>query len=190
MRSVLGAALALLRRHAGAAYLASGVATLANTVPDVVRKVLVWDDPSGLHALGVAVVGVLTALVAQLWVTGALAGLPSNGALRWRGALRRGTGLAWRAVRAAPGTVLAGVLAGGAVSALVTFPASVAALGWDRLFGPLDAPGVGAFTVAAVSDVLASWLTLPFLALVLVLVAAGSGAQAGSVRPRPGTSQR
>jgi hypothetical protein len=189
MTSVLRTALGLLRRHAGAAYLASALATLVNTVPDVVRKVLVWDDPSRLHAFVVAVVGVLTALAAQLWVTGALAGLPSAGVLRLRGALRRGTALAWRAVRAAPGTVLAGVVAGGAVSALVTFPASVAALGWDRMYGPLDAPGVGAFTLAAASDVLASWLTLPFLALVLVL-AGTPRTSAGSVPPRSGTRHR
>jgi hypothetical protein len=78
--------------------------------------------------------------------------------------------------------VLAGVVCGGAVSALLTVPASVAALGLDRVLGPLDAPGVGAFTVATVSDLVASAVTLPFLALVLVLTAAGgrlSAAPAG-----------
>ena len=41
------------------------------------------------------------------------------------------------------------------------------------MLGPLDAPGVGAFTVATLSDLVASAVTLPFLALVLVLVATG-----------------
>ncbi|KQS57811.1 hypothetical protein ASG36_14555 [Geodermatophilus sp. Leaf369] len=169
MTGTLRSALALLRRHAGPAYLAALLATLVNTVPDVGRKVLVWDDPSGWHALAVAVVGVLTAAVAQLWVTGVVAGLTHDGSARWSGALRRGTGLAWVAVRRAPRTVLAGLVTGGAVSALLTLPASVAALGLDRLLGPLDSPAVGAFAVAAVSDVVASVVTLPFLAFVLVL---------------------
>ena len=39
------------------------------------------------------------------------------------------------------------MVCGGAVSALLTLPASVAALGFHRVLGPLDAPGVGAFTV-------------------------------------------
>jgi hypothetical protein len=89
--------------------------------------------------------------------------------VRFAGALRRGTGLAWAAVRTAPGTVAAGVVLGGAVSALLTLPASVAAIGLHRVLGPLDAPSAGAFGVAAVSDVVASAVTLPFLALVLVL---------------------
>ena len=170
---VLRAALLLLRRHWRAAYLTSVVATLVNTVPDVARQVLVWDDPRVAAAVAVDVVGFATALVAQLWVTGALAELPATGRCTPAGALRRGTGLAWRAVRTAPGTVLAGVVCGGAVSALLTVPASVAALGLHRVLGPLDAPGVGAFTVATVSDLVASAVTLPFLALVLVLVATG-----------------
>lgn len=62
------------------------------------------------------------------------------------------------------------MVAGGAVSALLTVPASVAALGANRVLGPLEDPSVGAFAVAAVSDVLASTVTLPFLALVLALV--------------------
>ncbi|MGY1712023.1 hypothetical protein ACI8AC_21195 [Geodermatophilus sp. SYSU D00758] len=175
------AALQLLRRHAGPAYLAAVAATLVNTVPDVLRQLLVHDDPRLSAALVVDVVGFLTGLVAQLWVTGALAGLPRDGRLRARGALGRGTALAWRAVRTAPVTVLAGVLLGGAVSALLTVPATVAALGVDGMIGPLDAPSAAAFTVAAVSDVVASAVTLPFLALVLVL--------AGSSRSRAGTRE-
>ena len=78
--------------------------------------------------------------------------------------------------------MLAGMAAGGAVSALLTLPASIGALRLDRVLGPLDSPGVGAFTVAAVSDVVASTVTLPFLALVLVLVAAR---RSPGVRPGP-----
>jgi hypothetical protein len=171
---VLRSALHLLRRHWRPAYLVSLGATLVNTVPDVLRQVLVWDDPRVAAALAVDVVGFATALVAQLWVTGALAGLPGTGRAAPAGALRRGTGLAWRAVRTAPATVLAGVVCGGAVSALLTLPASVAALGFSRVLGPLDAPEVGAFVVATLSDLVASAVTLPFLGLVLVL-AAGRG---------------
>ena len=181
---VVGTALQLLRRHARSVYLASAAVTLLNTVPDVVRQVLVWDSPSVGAAVLVDVIGFSTALVAQLWLTGAVADLPVDGGLRRDGALRRGTGLAWRAVRRAPATVLAGVVLGGGVSALLTIPASVAALGWRRVLGPLDAPPVGDFVVATVSDAVASWVTLPFLALVLALVA--------QVRPgrRPGTDHR
>ncbi|WP_181428920.1 hypothetical protein, partial [Modestobacter versicolor] len=94
---VLRSALHLLRRHWRAAYLASLAATLVNTVPDVLRQVLVWDDPRVAAAVAVDVVGFGTALVAQLWVTGAVAGLPDGGGLTPAGALRRGAGLAWTA---------------------------------------------------------------------------------------------
>ena len=175
-RAVLPAALRLLRRRAGAAYAAAALATAVNTVPDVLRQVLVWSSPSALAALAVDVVGFLTALVAQVWVVGALVPMAVGGGARpasWsgRGALRRGLRTSASAVRAAPGTVLAGVVTGGAVSALVTVPASVAALGWRSVLGPLGDPPAGAFAVAAASDVVASALTLPYLALVVVLVA-------------------
>ncbi|MCZ2805473.1 hypothetical protein O2W18_10195 [Modestobacter sp. VKM Ac-2983] len=179
----LGTALQLLRRHAPAAFLAAATAAAVNAVPDVLRHVLVWDDPRLWTALAVDVVGFLTGLVAQLWVTGAVAGLLDGGRLTPSGALRRGVALAVRAVRRAPGTVLAGVVTGGAVSALLTLPASVAALGFDRVLGPLDSPDVGAFAVATVSDFVASTATLPYLAFVLVLVA--TGWRAG----QPGTSR-
>ena len=164
-------ALRLLARHAPAAYGVALLATAVNTVPDVLRQVLVWDDPRYPAALAVDVVGFLTGLVAQLWVTGALAALPAGGRPERGGALRRGSGLAWTAVRTAPGTVLTGVVFGGTVSALLTLPPSIAALGLTRVVGPLDDPGVGAFAVAAISDVVASAVTLPFLALVVVLAA-------------------
>ncbi len=169
------AALALLATHWRAAYLAAVLATLVNTVPDVARHLLVWDDPSLAAALAVDVVGFLTALAAQLWVTGAVAGLPDGDRLRPAGALRRGTVLAVAAVRRTPAAVAAGVVLGGAVSAVVTLPASIAALGFPQVLGPLDAPPVGAFAVAAVSDVVASVLTLPFLAMVLVLASGRRG---------------
>ncbi len=98
-----------------------------NTVPDVLRQLLVWDDPRVSVALLVDVVGFRTGLLAQLWVTGALSGPAVDGRPRFRGSLLRGTGLAWAAVRSAPATV------------------------------------------AAVSDVVASVVTLPLLVLVLVL---------------------
>jgi hypothetical protein len=177
---VLRSALLLLRRHARTVYLASAAVTLVNTVPDIVRQVLVWDDPRVGSAVLVDVIGFLTALTAQLWLTGAVAGLPADGGLRPRRALPRGATLAARAAVRAPRTVLAGVVLGGGVSASVTIPASVAALGLDRVLGPLDAPPVGGFVVATVSDAVASWLTLPFLALVLVLAAGRSPA------PEPG----
>jgi hypothetical protein len=176
---VLRPALALLRRRAGTAYAAAGVATAVNTVPDVLRQVAVWSSPSQTAALVVDVVGFLTGLVAQVWVVGALVALPDGGPWRAAGALRRGVRLSVGAVRRAPGTVLAGVVTGGAVSALVTLPASVAALGWRSVLGPLGDPPVGAFAVAAASDVVASALTLPYLALVVVLAArAGTGRRA------------
>jgi hypothetical protein len=165
------AALAVLRRRWRPAYLAALAATLVNTVPDVVRQLLVRDGPSVTAAVLVDVVGFATGLVAQLWVTGAVVALPTGGALAPAGALRRGAGVAVQAVRAAPGAVALGVVLGGAVSALLTVPASVAALGVDRVLGPLDSPGAGAFTVATLSDLVASAVTLPFLALVLVLAA-------------------
>ena len=178
----LRTALGVLRRHARTAYLVSLTAALVNAVPDVLRQVLVWDDPRLGAALAVDAVGFTTALIAQLWVTGALAGLPEHRGAALAGALPRGVTLAARAVRRAPGTVLAGVAAGGAVSALLTIPASVAALGVERVIGPLDAPGVGAFTVATVSDLVASTATLPFLAVVVVLASGWPAA-------RPGTSR-
>ena len=172
-RGVLRVSLRLLRRHGWTAYRAALIATLVNTVPDVLRQVLVWDDPRVSAAVLVDVVGFATALLAQLWVTGAIVDLPAGGRLRTSGALRRGSATAWRAVRRGPGTVVAGVAAGGAVSALLTVPASVAALGLPRVLGPLDDPGDGAYAVATVSDLVASAVTLPFLALVLVLTATG-----------------
>lgn len=77
-------------------------------MPDVARQVLVWADPSRAAAFAVDVVGVLTATVAQLWVTGVVVGLVRAGRVRWAGALARGTRTAWRALRRSPGTVLAG----------------------------------------------------------------------------------
>jgi hypothetical protein len=137
----------------------------------VARQVLVWDDSRVAAALFVDVVGFSTGVLAQLWVTGALAAVPGDGRLRPRAALPRGAGLAWAAVRSAPGTVATGVVLGGAVSALLTLPASVAAIGLHRVVGPLDRPPVGSFALASLSDVVASVVTLPFLALVLVLAA-------------------
>jgi len=163
------AALELLRRHRRPAYRAALAATLVNTVPDVVRQLLVADDPRVAAAVLSDAVGFATGLAAQLWVTGAIAALPAAGALATTGALRRGADLAWRAVRTAPGAVAAGVVLGGAVSAVLTLPPSVAALGVAGVLGPLGSPGAGAFAVATASDLVASVVTLPFLAFVLVV---------------------
>ena len=175
-------ALLLLRRHARAAYLVALAGTLVNTVPDVLRQLLVYDDPSVAHALGVDAVGFATGLLAQLWLTGAFTGLPDDGRVRPRGALGRGTATALRAVRTSPAAVLAGVVLGGAVSACLTLPPSIAALGLDGVLGPLDSPSAAAFTVATVSDVVASAITLPFLALVLVVTAGSTRRSAGRRR--------
>jgi hypothetical protein len=171
--------LALLRRHAGRVYALALAVTLVNTVPDVLRQLLVYRDPSLASALLVDLVGFTTGLIAQLWLTGALTDLPGTGRVRPGGAFGRGTATALRAVRTSPLAVLAGVVLGGAVSALLTLPASVAALGLERVIGPLDAPSAGAFTVATVSDVVASAVTLPFLAVVLVLTAGSTRHVAG-----------
>ncbi len=180
--AVVAQALHLLRRHAGRVYAASLAVTLVNTVPDVLRQLLVYRDPSVVHAVGVDVVGFATGLLAQLWLTGALTGLPADGRVRPGGALGRGVATAVRAVRTSPAAVLAGVVLGGAVSACLTLPASIAALGLDGVLGPLGATSAVAFTVATVSDVVASWVTLPFLALVLVLTAGSTRQFAGKGR--------
>ena len=174
--------LGLLRRHAGRVYAVSLAVTLVNTVPDVLRQLLVYRDPGRGPALLVDAVGFATGLLAQLWLTGALTGLPGDGRMSPRGALGRGTATALRAVRASPAAVLAGVVLGGAVSACLTLPPSIAALGLDGVLGPLDAPAAAAFTVATVSDVVASAVTLPFLALVLVLTAGSTRWSAGRRR--------
>ncbi|MCV2487781.1 hypothetical protein OF117_00270 [Geodermatophilus sp. YIM 151500] len=186
--AVVRAALRLLVRSPGPAFLAAGAAALVNAVPDVLRHLPVWSSPSLAAALAVDLVGFLTGLAAQLWVTGAVAALPDGGGLRPRGALGRGAGLAWRAVRTAPSAVAAGVVVGGGISALITVPVSVAALGAEHVLGPLDTPAAGAFAVATVSDVVATWGTLPILALVLVLAARAAGARAGGSSD-PGTGQ-
>ena len=179
---IVRGALALLRRHAGRVYAASLAVTLVNTVPDVLRQLLVYRDPSLLDALLVDVVGFTTGLLAQLWLTGALTDVPGGGRVRTAGAFARGLATAVRAVRTSPAAVLAAVVLGGGVSALITLPPSVAALGFDGVLGPLDAPSAAAFTVATVSDVVASWVTLPFLALVLVLTAGSTRQFAGRGR--------
>jgi hypothetical protein len=179
---VVRGALALLRRHAPRVYAASLAITLVNTVPDVARQLLVYRDPSLLDALLVDVVGFATGLLAQVWLTGALTDVPRSGRVRTAGAFARGFATALQAVRTSPAAVLAGVVLGGGVSALITLPPSIAALGADGVLGPLDAPSAAAFTVATVSDVVASWVTLPFLALVLVLTAGSAREFAGKGR--------
>ncbi len=50
---IIRASLALLRRHAGRVYAVALAVTLVNTVPDVLRQLLVYRDPSLAHGLAV-----------------------------------------------------------------------------------------------------------------------------------------
>ena len=152
-------ALTLLGRHWRPAYPAAIAATAVNTVLDVVRRLLVRDVARWLTALLVDAVGFLTGLLAQLWVSGAA--LPADGPLLPGGAMRRGADLAGPPSVRTPGTVAAGVLLGGAASALLTVPASVIAVGLPRVVGSLDQPPAGGFAVAPVSDAVASVGTSP-----------------------------
>ena len=133
------------------AYATALVAALLLAVPDLGRQLLVRDDPSRLHALLVDVVGVLSAAVVQLALVGLL-----NGRQRW---LRHGTGIVLDALRIRPGTLLLGLVAAGAVSAVLTLPVSVAALGAGQVLGPLRDPSLGALLVAQASDVVATAVT-------------------------------
>ena len=161
LRLVLGR-----QRRAFAAGLA---AALLLAVPDLGRQLLVRDDPSYAHALLVDVVGVLTAALVQLALVGLVAGEPAR---RW---LTGGVRLLLVALRERPVVVLAGLVCAGAVSALLTVPASVAALGVQQVIGPLTGPPISALLLAQASDVVATAVTAPYFA---VLVATSAGAPA------------
>jgi hypothetical protein len=130
-------------------------------VPDLARQLLVRDDPSRLHALLVDAVGFLSGGMLQLALVGLLAGEPAR---RW---LTSGVLLLGEALRRRPGTVLTGLVAAGGVSALLTLPPSIAALGWRQVLGPLNDPSLSALAVAQLSDVVATALTAPYFALLV-----------------------
>ena len=157
LRHALHLALGPQRR----AYAVGLVAALALAVPDLGRQLLVRDDPSQLHALLVDVVGVLSAALVQVALVGGAAGAPGRA---W---LATGTRLVLQAVRERPAVVLAGLVAAGAVSALLTVPASVAALGVHQVIGPLHGPPISALVVAQLSDVVATAVTAPYFAVLV-----------------------
>lgn len=139
------------------------VAALLLAVPDLARQLPVRDDPSRVAALLVDVVGVLSAGIVQVGLIGLLAGLALLGG---------GLALLLRAVRAHPGTVLAGLAAAGGVSALLTLVPSVLLLGYAQVLGPLRDPPLWQLVAAQASDVVATGITAPWFAVLVRLVAA------------------
>lgn len=141
------------------------VAALLLAVPDLGRQLPVRDDPSRVSALLVDVVGVLSAGVVQVALIGLLAGLAP---------LRGGLALLLSAVRARPGTVLAGLATAGSVSALLTLVPSVLLLGYGQVLGPLRDPPLWQLVAAQGSDVAATAVTAPWFAVLVRMVGAGS----------------
>ena len=138
------------------------VVALVLAVPDLARQLPVRDDPSRLSALLVDVAGVLSAALAQIALIGMLAGLP------W---LVGGLRLLLAALRRRPGSVVAGLVAAGAVSALLTLVPSVALLGYGQVLGPLEDPPLRDLVLAQASDVVATALTAPYFAVLVRLCA-------------------
>jgi len=134
-------------------------AALLLAVPDLLRQLPVRADPSRLHALLVDVVGVLTATAVQVALIGLLAGR--------RPALREGAALLAEALRRRPGTVLAGLVLAGLVSALLTLVPSVALLGFGQVLGPLQDPPLSDLLLAQLSDVVATALTATYFAVLV-----------------------
>ena len=148
---------ALVRR----AYGAGLVGTLLLAVPDLTRQLPVRDDPSVPHAVFVDAIGVLSAAVLQVGLVGLVAGGRSR---RW---LPDGLRLVLGALRRAP-VALVGSLAGlGAVSALLTLVPSLLLLG-RQVLGPLHDPALGLLVAAQLSDVVATAVTAPAFALVVL----------------------
>lgn len=143
------------------AYGAGLVGTLLLAVPDLTRQLPVRDDPSRLHALVVDVIGVACAAVLQIGLVGLVAGGPSR---RW---LPEGLRLVLGALRRAPGALIGSLVALGAVSALLTLVPSLLLLG-RQVLGPLHDPALGLLVAAQVSDVVATAVTAPAFALVVV----------------------
>jgi len=146
-----------------AALVAGALLAAALMVPDFLRQLPVRDDPSRIDALLVDLLGVLTATIGQVALVGALVGaLGGAPARRW---LARGVELVLRAARRRPAALLAGLVAAGAVSAVLTLPVSIAALGLGQVIGPLRDPSLGTLGVATLSDAVATAVTAPYFAL-------------------------
>ena len=126
---------------------------------DLARQLPVRDDPSRLAALLVDVIGVAVAAVGQLALVGVAAGARPA---RW---LPDGTATTLRAVREHPRALLGGLLLAGAVSACITMPVSVAALGLGQVLGPLRGPSTSALLIATAGDAVGTALTAPYFAL-------------------------
>ena len=140
----------------------AGVALALVLLPlDLGRQLPVRDDPSLLHALLVDALGVVLATVGQLAVVGALTG---SRPARW---LADGTARTLAALRAHPAPLLLGLVLAGAVSGLLTVPASVLALGADQVLGPLQDPPLSRLLVAGASDAVGTAVTAPFFALLV-----------------------
>jgi len=137
------------------------LASVLLAVPDLGRQLLVRDDPSRWHALLVDAVGFLSAALVQVALVGAATGAPTG---RW---LPAGTGRLLHVVRARPVLVLAGLASAGAVSALLTLPASVAVLGAGQVLGPLHGPALWRLGVAQLSDLVATAVTAPYFAVLV-----------------------
>jgi len=148
--------------------LLAGVALALLLAPlDLARQLPVRDDPSRLAALLVDLAGVAVATIGQLGLVGVAAGARPAA---W---LPVGATHVGRALRAHPRALLAGLWAAGAVSACVTIPVSVAALGATQVLGPLQSPSTSALLVATAGDAVATALTAPYFAV----LAAGLGAR-------------
>lgn len=139
---------------------------------DLLRQLPVRDDPSLLHALLVDVLGVGMATVGQLALIGYLAiaagrSMPRNVAAvgRW---VPQGLAVALSALRSDPGTLIGGLVLAGAVSAVLTVPASVLALGAGQVIGPLQDPPLSRLLAAGLSDALATAVTAPWFACLAV----------------------
>lgn len=138
------------------------VAALLLAVPDLGRQLLVRDDPSYPHALLVDVVGFVSAALVQVALVGGAAHAPGR---RW---LTTGLRLVLAGLRQRPAVLVSGLVCAGAVSALLTLPASVAALGAGQVIGPLHGPPLSALLVAGASDALATAVTAPYFAVLVV----------------------
>ena len=144
------------------------LAALLLAVPDLLRQLPVRADPSRLHALGVDVIGVVTAAAVQLALVGLLAGR--------RPALRSGVALLLAALRRRPAAVLAGLVLSGLVSAVLTLVPSVALLGAGQVLGPLRDPPLRDLVLAQASDVVATALTATYFAVLVGRCARDQGA--------------
>ena len=143
------------------AYAVGLLAALLLAVPDFCRQLPVRNDPSYAHALVVDVIGFVSAALVQLALVGVAAGARPG---RW---LPTGVRLALAGLRDHPLVILGGLVCAGAVSAVLTLPVSVAALGVRQVIGPLHGPSIAALLVAQASDVVATAVTAPYFAVLV-----------------------